>query len=182
MSDSSPVLATNRLVLRKLVVGDLDFVAELRGDPEVMKFYPKVLDRSESLLFIEKQLQRYAQDGFALWLVLDRESQLPRGLVGIVRQLVEDRELIEVGWMIQRESWRQGFAKEAASACLEWAFRRLDVDRIFALIRPENLPSIAVAKSLQMQVEAKLVNHFGFRHHAFYVTRENWESRSQAAD
>ncbi|WP_437230475.1 GNAT family N-acetyltransferase [Planctomicrobium sp. SH661] len=179
MPAPAPILSTPRLTLRELTADDLDYVAQLRGDPEVMRFYPKVLDRAESLALIERMQKRYAEDGFGLWLVSDRETQEPRGLVGVVRQHVEGADVIEVGYMIDRHYWRQGLASEAASACFDWAFQNLEVDSVCSLIRPVNLPSQGVARKLGLTPLPDLVQHFDLPHHVFRISRSDWQCRQK---
>ena len=85
---SNIVLETDRLRLRELATSDLDFVAEMLGDADVMRYYPKRLDRTASLAWIERQQMRYARDGHGLWLVLERDTGQPIGQVGLVMQEV----------------------------------------------------------------------------------------------
>jgi len=176
------ILSTSRLILRKLTRDDLDFVAELRGDAEVMRYYPKVLTREESLEVIERQLQRYADDGHGVWLASEKESNAPRGLVGVAKQFVEGETLIEVGYMIHRAFWKQGLASEAARACYHWAFEHLETDVVCSLIRPENVPSQGVARKLGLVPRSQLVMHYGFPHHVFEVSREQWRDSGLEAD
>ena len=81
---SKVILETKRLRLRELAASDLDFVARMLADAEVMRYYPQCLDRAASLAWIERQQMRYTRDGHGLWLVLDRETDKPVGQVGLV--------------------------------------------------------------------------------------------------
>ncbi len=47
------VLETDRLALREMSLDDLDFVATMLADPQVMRFYPKCYSREESAGWIE---------------------------------------------------------------------------------------------------------------------------------
>jgi RimJ/RimL family protein N-acetyltransferase len=151
---------------------DLDFMATMLGDPEVMKFYPRTYDRDGAGEWIGRMLKRYESDGFGLWLVLDRKANEPRGQVGVLRQEVEGRSLIEVGYMIHRPFWRQGIASEAALACRDWAFDTLNIEAVHSLIRPVNLPSQAVARKMGMQPLPQTVQFHAIEHQLFRVERE----------
>ena len=59
-------LTTPRLHLREMTQDDLDIVAGMLGDAEVMRFYPKVLSRAEAAQWIDRQIDRYRQDGHGL--------------------------------------------------------------------------------------------------------------------
>jgi [ribosomal protein S5]-alanine N-acetyltransferase len=166
------ILTTPRLMLREISLDDLDFMCEMLGDPEVMRFYPQIYDRDGAATWITKAVQRYADHGHGLWLACDRESLEPRGQVGVLTQEVEGRSLIEVGWMIHRPFWRQGLASEAAGACHNWAFENTGCDVVHALIRPANVPSQGVARKLGMSPLPKTVEFRGYEHFLFRIGRD----------
>ncbi len=146
-------MESERLALRELHPSDLDFVAAMLADPETMRFYPKPYTREESAEWIDRQRRRYRSDGYALWLVSLRKTGEPVGQVGLIRQLVDGAAEDEVGYLIARRHWRQGFAAEAARATRDHAFFELGRRRVISLIRPANTPSQAVARKLGMSVE-----------------------------
>ncbi len=165
-----PILQTPRLLLREMHHGDLDFFAEMLGDSEVMRYYPKVEDRAGALSQIQRQMERCAAWGYGLWLVVYRETDQPIGRVGLIHQIVDGVAEVEVGYMIHRPYWRQGFAFEAAAACRDYAFATLSRERVISLVRPENLPSAAVARKLGMQPEKEIM-HWELRHTVFAMQR-----------
>ncbi|HYB53446.1 MAG TPA: GNAT family N-acetyltransferase [Thermoanaerobaculia bacterium] len=162
----SVVLETPRLRLRELALEDLDFVAEMLGDRDVMRFYPKPLDREESRQWIERQLLRYSDHGHGLWMAEDRSTGAPVGQVGLVLQQVEGDWEPEIGYLIHRPFWRRGFASEAALAVRDDAFGARGERRVISLIRPENLPSQGVARKIGMAPERE-VHFLGSRHVVF---------------
>ena len=78
------VLETPRLLLRELGVEDLDFIAELLGDPLVMRYWPRPYTREEAAEWIRRQQQRYARDGHGYWLAVEKASGQPVGQVGLL--------------------------------------------------------------------------------------------------
>jgi RimJ/RimL family protein N-acetyltransferase len=144
------MLQTPRLLLRELETDDLDLLAALLGDPQVMRFWPRPLTRDEAAEWIARQRQRYAQDGYGYWLALERESGRAVGQAGLMECALDGASELGLGYIIAREHWRRGFATEAAAACLAHgreALRR----RPIALIRPANRPSIGVALKLGLR-------------------------------
>jgi len=162
------ILESPRLWLRELTLDDLDFVAEMLADPDVMRFYPKRLDRTESRVWIERQRQRYRDDGHSLWLVVERATGRPLGQVGLIRQVVRGVPESEIGYLIHRPYWRRGFATEAALGVRQHAFETLGRRRVISLIRPENTPSQGVARKLGMQAEGEVLCQ-GLTHVVFAV-------------
>lgn len=171
-----PVLQTERLALRELQSSDLDFVASMLADPEVMRFYPKCHTRDESAEWIERQRRRYSEDGHGLWLVCLKQNEEPVGQVGLIRQHVDCVAEDEVGYLIARRHWRQGFAFEAARATRDHAFLALGRRRVISLIRPDNLPSQGVARKLGMAVE-KSACCWGLEHLVYALHREGSTER-----
>ena len=170
------IIDTARLRLRELAMTDLDFIAEMLADADVMRYYPKRLTRELSAEWIERQIERYQADGHALWLAVNRETGTPVGQVGLVRQLVNGAEECEVGYLIDRACWRRGFATEGARACRDYAFTALGTHRVISLIRPENVPSQGVARNLGMEVVGH-APHGGYEHLVFAVSNPSTAAR-----
>lgn len=166
MTNSPTILQTDRLSLREMLPGDLDFIAEMLADPEVMRFYPKCYNREESQAWLDRQRQRYRFHGYGLWLVSERTTGQPVGQVGLLLQDVDGRFEPEVGYLIHRPFWRRGYATEAARGVLTYAKQVKQFSRIISLVRPENTPSRGVAVRLGATVE-KEVEFKGLRHLVF---------------
>ena len=164
------ILETARLRLRELRAADLDFVAEMLAHPEVMRHYPKCYDREEAMEWLLRQRGRYVRDGHALWLVEDRTDGTPIGQIGLVMQTVEGALVPEVGYLVHRPYWRRDYAAEAARGVRDHAFAAFGYPRVVSLIRPENTPSQAVARTLGMQPTGQTI-HGGYASDVWSVDR-----------
>lgn len=162
------ILETRRLFLREMRLQDLDFIASMLSDAEVMRFYPKNYSREESQAWIQRQIDRYQKVGHSLWLVLDKASGQPVGQVGLLPQQIDGSREAEIGYLIHRPFWRMGFATEAATGVRDFAFRTFAKQRVISLIRPENIPSLGVASKLGMAAE-RTIAHAGLEHLLFVV-------------
>ncbi|WP_339909372.1 GNAT family N-acetyltransferase [Symmachiella dynata] len=170
------ILQTPRLSLREMSLDDLDFVASMLSDPEVMRYYPKCYTRSEAQAWIERQLMRYEQHGHGLWLVNEKTTGEPVGQVGLVQQLIEATAETEVGYLIHRPFWRRGLGTEAARGCRDFAFQELGKKELISLIRPVNIPSQGVATNIGMSWKRRRVQHANLEHCVFTITRSEWQA------
>src|ERR671917_591908 len=108
------VLETPRLILRELDPDDLDFVAALLADPEVMRYWPRPYTREEAEAWVRRQRERYARDRHGYWLAVEKATGQPVGQAGLLTVEVEGVEEPALGYIIHRPFWRRGFAVEAA--------------------------------------------------------------------
>jgi RimJ/RimL family protein N-acetyltransferase len=119
------VLKTERLVLREMCLEDLEFVAEMLTDPEVMKHYPRTYSRDDAKTWVETMMMRQERDGHALWLTSLRETGEPIGQIGLLKQCVDEIDETEVGYMVHKPYWQRGYAHEAAAAVRDVGYLRL---------------------------------------------------------
>lgn len=164
----SVYLETERTFMREILGNDFDFLLRMMSDPEVMRYYPSPYTDKDVRDFINRMRTRYREDGFGLWLLVDRESGEPLGRVGLQRQSVNGVDEFEISYMVHRPFWRRGLATEAALAVRAYAFGERKLPRVVSLIRPENVPSQGVARKLGMQASGA-IQLMGFEHLIFAV-------------
>jgi RimJ/RimL family protein N-acetyltransferase len=150
---------TPRLAFREMTPDDLDDMAALLGDPEVMRYYPHPKGRDEASGWIAWNQRLYREHGFGLWLLTLRESGEFVGDCGLTPQVVDGAVEIEVGYHVRAAFQGRGLATEAAAACRDYARDVLRVDRLIAIIDPRNRPSQRVAEKLGLVVERASDNH-----------------------
>lgn len=149
---------TDRLILRTYTMDDLDFFASLWADPEVIRFIGEGVTRS--LPEAEERLKRIItgyDSGFGLLAAWHKVEKRLTGHAGLVRQEVDGRNEIELGYWLARDFWGQGLATEPALALRDHAFTTLGLHRIISLIEPGNAASIAVAERVGMHHEQDVV-------------------------
>src|SRR5262245_29995267 len=174
----TPVLTTPRLVLREMTPDDLDFVAGMMGHPEVTRYYPKQYSREESRHWLDRQFERYRRDGHGLWLVALKSTGEPVGQVGLAIQEVDRIRQPEVGWLLHRPYWGNGYATEAGAAARDAAFERWCYPYVISLIRPENVPSQRVATRIGLRPGRQVLFH-GFLHVVYRLDRSDRSERSE---
>ena len=142
-----PTLTTERLTLRGWRDDDLAPYAEITADPEVMRFMGGTLDVVDTWRQMAFMAGHWELRGYGLW-VVEREGELV-GRIGLLNP--EGWPGLEVGWLLGRAAWGHGYATEAASAAVEFAWRELDTLELISLIAPDNTASAAVAARLGMR-------------------------------
>lgn len=133
-----------------------DLAAEalrIYGDPVAMRFlrptYP--LDDVDAMhQTIEQVIARNAQYDRRMgsWPLFEKQTDRLVGTV-ILKPLPDDTK-VEVGWHVARDDWGRGFATEAGRAAIVYGFSGLGLERIFAIVDPDNTPSVRVTQRLGM--------------------------------
>jgi RimJ/RimL family protein N-acetyltransferase len=141
---STALIETDRLLLRPVALEDLDEVVRLHQDPEVARFMGTP-DREWLEGWVEGSDREWAELGYGRMAILDPASGAFLGRTGLKRW--PQFEETEVGWALQPEARGRGLATAAAQAVLEWS-ARFELPYVTAMIRPDNAPSLAVAKRL----------------------------------
>ena len=179
------ILETERLRLREMTAADLPALRAILQDPVAMTAYEGAFDEAMVRDWLDRQLERYRNDGFGLWAVELRSSSSGGpdgagdgapviGQCGITRQRIDGDDVLEVGYLFNRAHWHHGYATEAAAACRDHAFTVLGADRVYAQVRDTNLASMNVAIRLGMTVRSRFVKHYrgiDMPHLAFAVDR-----------
>ena len=146
-------IETNQLLLRQWETDDLSAYASINTDPKVMEHFPSILSKEESWNHLQKMQAQIQEKGFGLFaLELKREGCLIgfTGL-GIPSFDADFTPCVEIGWRIASPYWRKGFAFEAATACLDFAFCKIGLTEIFSFTATSNLASENLMKKLGME-------------------------------
>lgn len=138
---------------------DLDDMAALLGSSEVMAYYPRPKTRDEAAAWIAWNEENYARDGFGLWILHDSSGAFV-GDCGLTWQVVDGVEDLEVGYHVLPRFQGLGLATEAALACREFA-RSRGIERLIAIIHPDNRPSQRVAEKMGLSAEKDTANAAG---------------------
>lgn len=148
----APELATERLLLRRWRASDRAPFARLNASPEVMEYFPSTLTTTQSDVFAELIDIGLVERPFGLWAV-EVVGLVP--FVGFVGLSVPTWDApfmpcVEVGWRLDSPHWGLGYATEAASEVLRYAFGELVLPEIVSFTSKVNLRSRAVMDRLGM--------------------------------
>jgi RimJ/RimL family protein N-acetyltransferase len=152
MAMTVPELNTERLVLRAWRVSDRAPYAVMNADPVVMRHFPSTLTPEESSAHVDRVEQHFAEHGFGLWAV-EVPGEAPFiGFVGLDIPTFEAHftPAVEIGWRLAKEHWGRGYAPEAATEVLRFAFDEACLDALVSMTTTTNLPSQRVMEKIGM--------------------------------
>jgi RimJ/RimL family protein N-acetyltransferase len=168
-------LETQRLLLRPFRPTDFEPYADMCADPEVMRYMGDrgVLNREDAWRHMAMLVGHWQLRGYGMWAVEERATSTFIGRVGL--HFPDGWPDQELGWAVARSHWSNGFAFEAASAALVYAFDSLHWPRVISLIDPANRRSIRLAQRLGEQFE-KEVEVRGHRVSLYALERDFWRA------
>ena len=149
----APRLETERLVLRHYRKEDFPAQFAIVTDPEVMRhFSGPPMGREEGWRRFAASVGSWPLLGFGGWGVTRRDNGVLVGTIGLFnawRDLVpEFGEEPEMSWIFDTSVHGQGIAREACEAVLGWADANLPPVNVWAIVAPENAPSLRLAERL----------------------------------
>lgn len=139
------ILETPRLVIREITHEDFEAWHAILSDAETMAHYPAPFTEEKTRSWIEWSLRNYKEHGFGLWAVVLKETGEFIGDCGITLQKIDGEMLPEVGYHISKAHQRRGYASEAASACIRYAFEHFDFSAIYSYMKYTNVASYNTA-------------------------------------
>ncbi|MCZ9873941.1 GNAT family N-acetyltransferase [Brachyspira hyodysenteriae] len=161
------ILETDRLILRELEYNKFDYagLSSILKDKETMYAYEHAFSDDEVNQWFNNQINRYKTYGFGLWACILKENNEFIGQCGLTIQKVDKKiydsyELLEIGYLFNKNYWHKGFAIEAAIACKNYAFNVLKEKRVYSIIRDNNKSSQKVAIRNGMNIIDNIVKHY----------------------
>jgi RimJ/RimL family protein N-acetyltransferase len=152
-----PEIRTTRVVVRPVARADLADLLEVNGDDEVTRFLPYATWRGpdDASAWLAR-MEALCATGTARQLVFERRSD--RKVIGTVLlfHFDEPSARVELGYVVGRACWRQGYAREALQTVCRHAFEEMSIRRIEAEARPDNVASNELLLALGFTHEGRL--------------------------
>ena len=162
-TDPFPILETERLILREMTLSDAEVFFKLRSNKIAMHYLDRPLAKTieDAIDLIEKRKEmESAQTGLG-WAICLKSNGVVIGDMGFYRVDVNNQKT-EIGYILNPEYWRKGYASEAMDAVLKFGFEILNFNKIEADINPENQASINLATKMGFKKEAHLRQNLFF--------------------
>lgn len=173
------MIETPRLILRPLTRDDLDAFASMNGDAEVMRYIGdgKPQSRAQTQMRLNAIIEHREQHRFGLCAAIEKATGEFVGFCGL--QFLDNTSEVEVGYRLAKRFWGMGLATEAAGATLRYGFDELGLDRIVAVVHPENVASQWVIQKIGLKYvkDARFYNT-DVEYHA--ITRQEFEQDDSA--
>jgi RimJ/RimL family protein N-acetyltransferase len=149
----NPIIKSERLLLRKWKEDDIPSLLSMNQDKEVMKYFLATLNELETTAFYNRIQEHFNKNGFGLYVVEDAIKHQFLGYTGfMIAEFESDfTPCIEIGWRFNKQYWGNGYATEAAQACIEYGFSELNFNTIYSFTSVYNNKSEAVMHRIGMK-------------------------------
>jgi ribosomal-protein-alanine N-acetyltransferase len=172
-----PVLESEHLFLKGFEEENLNRLAEITRNPEVVKYFPGVepWSRERTEIELRKILSHWLQWGFGRWALIAKEDCKIIGWCGFeyLKELFET----EIGFLLDKAYWNKGYATEAVRLSLDYAFNKVGLKKVIALSFPENMASRRVMEKSGMQYQKTI---YLWKHQLvkYIITHNNFKEQS----
>lgn len=159
-----PIIETERLILRKLETKDINDLFEILSSERVTKYYGKypMENLSEAEDLILKFHKAFEDQKSIRWGIELKETNRIIGTCGF-HCWNKNHFRAEVGYELGEAFWNKGYATEAIFAILKYGFEFMELERIEAIVYPENKYSEKLLLNLGFEHEGLLKKYANFR-------------------
>lgn len=146
-------ITSERLLLRRFAGHDTKDLLDLVSDPAVARVIPEIkADEADIIKYIDRQNSYEPFERgkcFDLAIDLKKESKV----IGLLTLVVKEHRQGQIGWVLNVDYRRKGYATEAARALIEYAFKKLGLHRIYAVTSDINISSWKLMERVGMRRE-----------------------------
>jgi ribosomal-protein-alanine N-acetyltransferase len=174
-----PVIQTRRLRLRPWRDDDLDRLAAIYADAEVMRYIGPgtTASRAQTIRSIVRMRAVWEEHGFGMWALEVADSGELIGRQGL--SFLDQSPEIEIGYCLARDAWGHGYATESGREVVRYAFEVLGLDHLAGITYPQNQASQEVLKKCGLQYAGEM-RYYDVDVHYFALTREGWQAAEAA--
>ena len=147
-----PILTTERLTLRQLVVNDEQEIFTLRSNSEINKYLDRQVSNTidDARNFINKVNENISKSDSLYWAITLSDKNILVGTICLF-SFSDENDKCEIGYELLTNYQGQGIMKEAVEKVIDYAFNTIKVQKIKAIFHRDNQSSI------------KLLDKFSFK-------------------
>jgi ribosomal-protein-alanine N-acetyltransferase len=146
-----PEIETERLLLRQVIPNDLEKWANgFFADPDAMRYMPRreITPLARAQRGMNNFNRYWTQHGLGAWGITDKKDGQFLGTCYFEPPEDSGTGEVELGYDLVRAFWGQGIATEAARAAVHFSFDNNKLERIAAIVVPENIGSWRVLEHI----------------------------------
>jgi RimJ/RimL family protein N-acetyltransferase len=174
-------LNTERLILRKLVLADVDDMFYLDSNPSVHKYLgnkpiSSIEEAREIIAFV---IEQYSKFNIGRWAVIEKETKQFVGWAGLkFHHLYEGKykDSYDLGYRLIPKYWGKGYATEASKAIIQYGLKEMGLNEIYAGVNIHNLSSKAVLNKCGF-IQIDTFNWNDIPCEMLLLTKEKWQSK-----
>ncbi len=174
LEDNKVEIHTSRLILRPAQPSDAEQLNPAFGDPKVMRYWsePPHKDVERTKEWIDK-MTKAEQNGLTDFIITLEPESTPIGKIGVWQG-------DEIGFLLARQHWGKGLAKEALSSILPYLFKEENFEALTADIDPRNAASRRILEKMgfvEYEYKERTAEIGGEWVDSVYLrlTKERWE-------
>jgi RimJ/RimL family protein N-acetyltransferase len=181
-------LTSARLVLRRFRADDIETIVRYRADPTIARFqsWENFTDADGQEFFAA--MNRQHPDTPGEWFQIAIELAATGAMIGdcALHALVDKPRELEIGFTLAPTHHGRGYAMEAVTCLLDYAFRPLAKERAIAITDARNAASISVLERLGFERDETPRRPVLFKgerceEYLYSLQREQWLTRRQRA-
>lgn len=184
-----PEITTERLILRKPSMKDVEWYFEYFSRPEIVwgggEPGPKNMKAARDE-FRKHLIDIYRDRRGFRWIITLKGEGRPIGTLGFYKWVPSAGYQAEMGYDLEKEHWGQGIMTEAMEAVIDFGFEKMELNRIEVYIMPRNKRSIRMIKNVGFTKEGLLRERY-FDEHGnfaddmlFSMLRSDWETKRKS--
>lgn len=153
------IIETDRLIIRPFTLKDVEPAHQMNLDEDVSRYTGDggVVSKEETeRRIIEDVFGDYEKYGFGRLAVELKQEETFIGFAGL--KYLEDMDEVDLGYRFMKKYWGKGIATESAKACIDFGFDQLNINKIIAMIIPENKGSLRVLEKLKFNFDKKIID------------------------
>ncbi|HHI9467099.1 TPA: GNAT family N-acetyltransferase [Legionella anisa] len=138
----SILVETPRLLIKTPVLDNLEYWYVLHSDEDVMEYMGGVQSKSVIQEWLQSDILHHHKHGFTMGSVFKKNNNEFIGRAGLTYLDHNDNQPdIEIGYVLHKKHWGQGYAVELVEALIDWGLAHLAVNKLVVVTRPENTRS-----------------------------------------
>lgn len=173
-------MKTERLIIREFTKDDFNAVHQYSCDLDTIKFMMWGPNKKEDTIWFLEEAIRRANEVPRMnydFAVVEKKSKLVIGAIGLYIDWI--RNLGEIGYILHKNYWKQGYGTELAKEMIHFGFEQLKLHRIYATCDENNIGSANVLEKCHMRQEGffkqnRLVHNEWHDERLYAILRKDW--------